>query len=1165
MKQVMNYRWSDIGWMAGVALAYAILAKVALSFFAANGVVSLVWPSSGLALAALMVGGKKYWPGVFVGALAGNLMAGSPIVVSILIASGNTLEALTCVFLLSLRRSFNLNLTKTHDFIWLAAVSTIGSCIGALIGVATLLFVGLITQQQVSQNLLHWWQGDLLGIFLVTPLILVWRHLPNWNVKKQIIEIIACFSLAFLAGQIIFLGWFHHIFGESARGFWVFLFVTWAATRFGRHGVLLIIVITAIQMLLGMVLEVGGFATNQVPTGMLNFWIYMLVLTGVGLLLSIIIDNLKSTEVALRQSHDIFSKMSQHVPGVIYQFKMFPDGRFCFPFANDAIEDIYEVTAEQVREDASAVFAILHPEDFDGIVASIQESAATLNQWKHQYRVILPSQGVRWRLGQSQPEKLEDGSVLWHGFITDITERKSADIRIVRLKQLYQALSEVNQAIVRMEQNSELFPLVCRCAVVFGGMKMAWVGQLDDSKNIIKPVASYGDPSGYLDNLKVYSLADSPEGQTTTGKALRENRAIIINDFLNNPMTAPWHHQARALGWASAAAFPMQRGGQPFAVLTVCHAEINAFDDETIELLKEMSADISFALDNFDRETRRKAADESLRLAASVYDTSSEGILITDAENQIIAVNPAFTSITGYLDSDVIGKKPNIFKSGRHDDAFYEAMWHELNTSGYWQGEIWDRRKNGDIYPKWLTINTVFNDDGSVQRRVAMFTDISQRREAEQLIWRQANFDVLTGLPNRQMFLDRLSQEIKKAHRTALPMTLMFIDLDRFKEVNDTLGHDMGDILLREAANRLSSCVRETDTVARLGGDEFTVIIGELDDINAIERVGQDILHILAEPFQLGNDVSYISASIGITQYPDDATDVESLLKNADQAMYAAKQHGRNRYHYFTPVLQEAAQSRMHMTNELRYALSENQFKLFYQPILELATNAIHKAEALIRWEHPKRGLISPAEFIPIAEDTGLIVDIGEWVFREAAGQALIWRDSLHPDFQISINKSPVQFNNEKLRYVPWTEQLQQLGLPGESIVVEITEGMLMDASAAVNHKLLGFRDVGIQVALDDFGTGYSSLSYLKKFDIDYIKIDISFVRNLAPDNDDFALCKAIIMMAHTLGIKVIAEGIETTQQRDLLLLAGCDYGQGYLFSRPVSPLDFEKLLSQQG
>jgi diguanylate cyclase (GGDEF)-like protein/PAS domain S-box-containing protein len=646
---------------------------------------------------------------------------------------------------------------------------------------------------------------------------------------------------------------------------------------------------------------------------------------------------------------------------------------------------------------------------------------------------------------------------------------------------------------------------------------------------------------------------------------MRENRAIIVNDFLNNPMTAPWQAQAANLGWASAAAFPIQRGGRPFAVLTVCHAQVNAFDGETIALLEEMSKDISFALDNFDRETQRVAAEESLRLAASVYDTSSEAIMITDANNQIIAVNPAFIQITGYVAEEIIGKNPSILKSGRHDEAFYQAMWHDINTTGYWQGEIWDRRKNGEAYPKWLTINTVFNEDGTVQRRVAMFTDISQKREAEQLIWRQANFDALTELPNRQMFHDRLDQDIKKAGRAGRPLALMLLDLDQFKEVNDTLGHDMGDVLLKDVAQRLSSCVRESDTVARLGGDEFTVLLGELVDPGSVERVAQDVLRKLTEPFYLGGEIAYVSASIGITLYPEDAIEIEALLKNADQAMYASKKLGRNRYSYFTPSMQQAAQTRMRMANDLRGALAGHQFWIAYQPIVELATGAIHKAEALIRWQHPTQGLISPATFIPVAEDTGLIVDIGDWVFGEAAQQVKRWRTLLHPAFQISVNKSPVQFHSESQTHLAWYDHLQQLGLPGQSIAVEITEGLLLDAGALVTDRLLEFRDAGIQVAIDDFGTGYSALSYLKKFDIDYLKIDQSFTHNLAPGSDDMALCEAIIVMAHKLGMQVIAEGVETEEQKALLVAAGCDYAQGYLFSKPVPPEEFERLLNSPG
>ena len=434
------------------------------------------------------------------------------------------------------------------------------------------------------------------------------------------------------------------------------------------------------------------------------------------------------------------------------------------------------------------------------------------------------------------------------------------------------------------------------------------------------------------------------------------------------------------------------------------------------------------------------------------------------------------------------------------------------------------------------------------------------RKENEVLIWQQANFDPLTNLPNRRMFHDRLEQEMKKSNRSGLPLALLLFDLDHFKQINDTYGHAMGDILLQDAAQRLGSCVRESDTVARLGGDEFTVILGELDDPDTVERITQDALRKLAEPFRLKNEVAYVSTSIGIAFYPADATDSSVLLKSADQAMYAAKNQGRNRHSYFTSSLQQAAHARWQLINDLRAALAGDQLRVYYQPIVELSSGVIHKAEALVRWQHPTRGLVDPAEFIPIAEDTGMIVDIGDWVFREAASQAAMWRASHHAAFQISVNRSPVQFHNDDNIHA-WSDHLQKLGLPGQSIVVEITEGLLLDTNVAVTDQLLAFRDAGMQVSLDDFGTGYSALAYLKKFDIDYLKIDRSFIHNLTPGSNDMALCEAIIVMAHKLGLKVIAEGVKTIEQRDLLAAAGCDYGQGYLFSEPVPAEQFEVLL----
>jgi len=453
--------------------------------------------------------------------------------------------------------------------------------------------------------------------------------------------------------------------------------------------------------------------------------------------------------------------------------------------------------------------------------------------------------------------------------------------------------------------------------------------------------------------------------------------------------------------------------------------------------------------------------------------------------------------------------------------------------------------------------------EGQPSRMIGTHTDIADRKASEVLIWQQAFFDTLTGLPNRRMFRDRLEQEIKRCKRDAQQFAILFIDLDHFKEVNDTLGHDNGDLLLVEAGRRIQACLRELDTVARMGGDEFTVILTEVNDGRRLEPTLQKILRALERVFQLGDEQVFVSASIGITLYPIDAQEIDGLFKNADQALYVAKGAGRNRYSFFTASLQEAAQMRARLASDLRHGLKERQFRVVYQPIVELATGLVHKAEALIRWLHPTRGLVSPAHFIPIAESSGLIAEIGDWVFQQAAQQVRAWRETLHPDFQISVNKSPAQFHHEGEGRTPWAGQLAAMGLPGRSIVVEITEGLLLDTSRRVIDNLLELGDAGIEVSLDDFGTGYSSLSYLQKFDIDFIKIDQSFVRHLIPASTDLALCKAIILMAHELGIKVVAEGVETAQQRDLLAEAGCDYAQGYLFARPLSAADFEAFIAK--
>jgi diguanylate cyclase (GGDEF)-like protein/PAS domain S-box-containing protein len=563
--------------------------------------------------------------------------------------------------------------------------------------------------------------------------------------------------------------------------------------------------------------------------------------------------------------------------------------------------------------------------------------------------------------------------------------------------------------------------------------------------------------------------------------------------------------------------------------------------------------------------------DGQLRQSGEALAQTKEAILLRDENLCCIYVNPAFTALFGDHLEEMVGKP---FTMGQQSTTEAELSQEEIyriaRENGSYRGEVVRQAKSGKLIPISLQVSPILDEAGKLTGYVSISSDISEKKHQEEWIWRQANFDQLTGLPNRHMFHERLQQEILRTQRTGAPFALMFLDLDNFKEVNDSLGHDVGDILLKQAAERLVSCVRNTDAVgyvdnvARLGGDEFTIILNNFKDISNIDAIVQRILQKLAEPFQLGTESANVSASIGITLCPQDAIEAEALIKNADQTMYDAKSKGRNTYSYFTREMQLAAQKRRQMVADLREAIDKKQFLVVYQPIVDMKANQILKAEALIRWQHPTYGMVSPMEFIPVAEETGMIVEIGDWVFFEVTNQLAKWRKSIHKNFQVSINKSPVQFHDKRNSHDAWFEHLRALGLPGESLAVEITEGLMLDKDSAVSDKLLAFRDAGVQVAVDDFGTGYSSLSYLKKLDIDYIKIDKSFVQNLSSYSEDMVLCEAIIVMAHKLSLKVVAEGIETTEQRDLLVAVGCDYGQGYLFSRPVPADDLEALAISQ-
>ncbi|OOZ41945.1 PAS domain S-box protein [Solemya pervernicosa gill symbiont] len=556
--------------------------------------------------------------------------------------------------------------------------------------------------------------------------------------------------------------------------------------------------------------------------------------------------------------------------------------------------------------------------------------------------------------------------------------------------------------------------------------------------------------------------------------------------------------------------------------------------------------------------TAQKQAEESLRLYEKVFDNTAEGILITDGEAKIVETNSAFTRITGYSLADLIGQRPSLLKSGRHDSEFYASHWKSLEESGTWKGEIIDRHKNGSLVPLLQTISKITDWQGQTTNYISILTDITSLKETQTRLDFLAHHDALTELPNRLLFHDRLDHAIERAERNDNKIGLLFIDLDRFKIINDSLGHDVGDTLLQQVARQISSLSRKSDTVARLGGDEFVILIENVTSDTACTTFANKIVHALKQPFDIDEHQLHIGCSIGISIYPDDGEDSVTLIKNADTAMYKVKESGRDGYHKYSSELSESAVERLTIENALRHALERQEFHLHYQPLIDCERQHVFGAEALLRWQCPLLGNVSPMKFIPIAEESSLIIPIGYWVFEESIRQYKSWRDSgIELDY-ISINVSGAQ-----LYHFNFAETLIALmlkhGLTGDQIQIEITENIMMNDIDTCISILDQLRSEGFRVAIDDFGTGYSSLSYLRRLPIDMLKIDRSFVMHLPDNNNDCMIATAVVSLAKSLKLETVAEGIEDERQLDFLHDIGCNRFQGFHFSRPTDAEAFEQ------
>ncbi|OWW21954.1 EAL domain-containing protein [Noviherbaspirillum denitrificans] len=696
------------------------------------------------------------------------------------------------------------------------------------------------------------------------------------------------------------------------------------------------------------------------------------------------ISERKRSESALQESHDLLAKLSRQIPGLIFQLRLFPDGRAAMPFASDALAGMYGITPPQVRDDVSELLSRIHADDLIALSHNIEESARKLQPWQQEYRIILGGE-VRWHAGSARPERMEDGSVLWHGSITDVTERRKAE--------------------------------------------------------------------------------------------------------------------------------------------------------------------------------------EQLRVAAAAFELQ-EGMMVTDARGTILRVNCAFEEVTGYSAEEAVGRKPSILRSNRQDAEFYRKMWASINETGGWQGEIWNRRKNGEIYPEWLVITAVKDASGKITHHVSAFSDITQRKKTEAQIRDLAFYDPLTSLPNRRLFLDRAGQALAASARAHRHGALMLLDLDHFKTLNDTCGHDVGDELLVQVAQRLIGCVRERDTVARIGGDEFVILLEELSpDVAAAamqaETIASKIIEALNKPYPLRGFAAggyHNTPSIGVCRFLGHAQPVDILLKHADIALYEAKDAGRNTVRMYNDAMQAMLNERAGIEAGLRQALTENRFKLYYQPLID-RHRRVSSVEALLRWDMPGHGLVAPAHFLEIAESGSLILQIGQWVLEHACAQAVAWaRDPGTQDLVIGINISKRQFRQQDfVQSVKST--VERTGANPARLRLEVTESMVLEDVDTAISKMEALRKLGISFSIDDFGKGFASLAYLKRLPVGQLKIDQSFIHGIESDAGDAVIVRTLIDMSRTLALEVVAEGVESDVQHSFLREQRCDLFQGYLFGKPMTVEEMERMV----
>jgi diguanylate cyclase (GGDEF)-like protein/PAS domain S-box-containing protein len=801
---------------------------------------------------------------------------------------------------------------------------------------------------------------------------------------------------------------------------------------------------------------------------------------------------------------------------------------------------------------------VLHPASID--ITSCPVCNAIQNKIPIQGFEFEDTETNRWYEASLSGIHFSDEYTAMVHSIREITLKKRTEQKFTSLNRLYRVLSHTNQAIARIPDRDLLLQRICDIAIEHGEFKMAWIGHIKGF--IIQPKFTAGEESGYLREMKMRS-DDSEWAKGPVGVAVKMQKVACVNSVTTDPSFAPWRTAAMNREYASLAAVPIKLNGQVIAVFTLYSTQEGVFDSDMLSLLSSLSDDISAALFHIDQAQLKLQADFTIRKLSSALEQGADAVIITDTRWIIEYVNQKFIELTGYTEKEILGQNISILKAQNHNDHNDtvtnirnnpELLWKNLSAGISWRGETLSRKKNGEVFWSMGSMSPIKNNAGDITHFVSTSVDNSKLHKAQETIQKLAFYDPLTKLANRRLLMDRLENSIVSANRNNEKVAVLLCDLDNFKKINDSLGHDNGDLLLQHVSRVLKQKVRTEDTVARLGGDEFTLVICGIKSADSVIQIANKILTELEVPIVLSSNQIAVSSSIGIAIYPQDGHDSKELLRNADLAMYHAKNEGKNRFQFYQQQMNEKAKTRLSLESKLRKAIRSEKFELFYQPQVNLLNDKIVGFEALIRLRDDELGIINPDQFIPLAEESGLIGIIGDWVIKQAYSDWQTLHDSGFTGMKMAINVAAYQFrNSEQL-----CETIEKLiknhpNCPANMFTVELTESTLIENIDSTIATLIDLKGLGINLSIDDFGTGYSSLNYLKSFPIDQLKIDKTFIQDLLIDPNVEAITTAIIVMAQKLGLKVIAEGIEKQGQCEFLVKNGCELAQGFLYYKPIS------------